>query len=73
MQTRNYGAAIEIMVPELKGQGPLIQFILTDLRNRGFSNLSGTDAPFPQGGSATITNMGISFLRFVLSPESLPK
>lgn len=71
IQNRNYGTAIGIMVPELKGQSSLTQFMLADLRTRGFSSLSGTDAPFPQGG--IITNMGITFLRFVLSPTALPK
>lgn len=68
---RTYGAAIEISVPELKGQMILIEAVLADLRNRGFSNLGGPDIGFPQGG--LISNLGIEFLNFVLSPEDLPK
>ena len=67
---RTYGAAIGISAPEVKGQMALIGAILADLRNRGFSNLAGPDLAFPQGG--TITNLGIEFLNFVLSPADLP-
>jgi hypothetical protein len=68
---RTYGAAIGILAPEVKGQTSLIGAVLADLRNRGFSNLGGADLAFPQGG--TITNLGIEFLNFVLSPEDLPR
>jgi hypothetical protein len=37
------------MAAELRGQDGLTQFVLGELRIRGFSNLSGPDAPFPQG------------------------
>jgi hypothetical protein len=66
---RTYGAAIGISAPEVKGQTSLIVAFLADLRNRGFSNLSGPDLAFPQGSA--ITNFGIEFLNFVLSPEDL--
>jgi hypothetical protein len=62
---RDYGAAIRIALPEFAGDDNLLQYILTDLRNRGFSNLSGPNAPYPQGMPATITNMGIGFLEFI--------
>jgi hypothetical protein len=68
---RTYRAAIGILAPEVKGQTSLIGAILSDLTNRGFSNLSGADLAFPQGG--TITNLGIEFLSFVLNPEDLPR
>jgi len=71
MMQRTYGAAIEILAPEVKGQTSLIGAVLADLRNRGFSNLGGPDLAFPQG--AIITNLGIEFLNFVLSPEDLPR
>lgn len=71
MTQRTYGAAIEILAPEVKGQTSLIGAVLADLRNRGFSNLGGPDLAFPQGG--IITNLGIEFLNFVLSPEDLPR
>lgn len=71
MMQRTYGAAIEILAPEVKGQTSLIGAVLGDLRNRGLSNLAGPDLAFPQGG--TITNLGIEFLNFVLSPEDLPR
>jgi len=67
--SRNYGTAIQIIVPEVNGQDSLIRAILAELRNRGFSNLSGPETPFPQGMPATITNLGIEFLDFVLTPE----
>lgn len=67
---RNYGAAIEIFAPELKGQTSLTEAVLADLRNRGFSTLGRADFPFPQGG--LITNLGVEFLNFVLSPDDLP-
>jgi hypothetical protein len=70
--SRTYGTAIEITVPDLKSKPHLVSYILTDLRNHGFSNLGGPEAPFPQGMPATITNAGIEFLRFVLSDKELP-
>lgn len=62
---------IQIAAPELKGQVSLIEAILAELRNRGFSNLSDVKLSFPQGGQ--ITNLGIEFLNFILNPEDLPK
>ena len=44
---RNYGAAIEIIAPEVKGQSSLIEAVLADLRNRGFSTLGRTRALLP--------------------------
>ncbi len=70
MNSRNYGTAIELLVPELKGQSTLVEYILTDLRSRGFTQLNGLTNSFPQGG--TITNMGIQFMRLVLHPDELP-
>jgi hypothetical protein len=70
MNARNYGSAIEVLVPELKGQGALAEYILTDLRNRGFTQLNSLSNNFPQGG--TITNMGVQFMRFVLHPDERP-
>jgi hypothetical protein len=58
------------MVPELEGQDGLIRAILVELTNRGFSDLSGPDAPFPAGAPFTISNLGIEFLNFVLLPET---
>lgn len=68
---RNYGAAIEIFVSEVKGQPSLIAAVLTDLRNRGFSTLDRADYPFPAG--SLMTNLGVEFLNFVLSPDELPQ
>lgn len=70
MNARNYGSALEVMVPELKGQGALAEYILIDLRNRGFTQLNSLSNNFPQG--ETITNMGIQFMRFVLHPDERP-
>jgi hypothetical protein len=71
MGQRNYGAAVGILVPEVKGQPSLIGALFADLRNRGFSILGGAEQVFPQGG--VITNLGIEFLNFVLSPADLSK
>ncbi len=70
INARNYGAAIELLVPELKGQGALTEYILSDLRSRGFSKLPALTLPFPTG--ETITTMGVQFLRFVLHPDERP-
>lgn len=63
-----YGNAIRVLIPELQGRDGLVQCIMTDLRNRGFSNASGSDAAFPSG--KMITNAGIEFLRFIMEPEA---
>lgn len=70
MARRNYCTAIEIMAPELNGQMNVIEAILTDLRNRGFSKLGGLELSFPQGGINT--GLGVEFLKFVLNPDDLP-
>jgi hypothetical protein len=70
MNARNYGSAIEVLVPELKGQGALAEYILIDLRNRGFTQLNSLSNSFPQGG--TISNIGVQFMRFVLHPDERP-
>ncbi len=70
INVRNYGTAIELLVPELKGQGTLAEYILTDLRSRGFTQLNSLTMNFPQGG--TITNMGVQFMLFVLHPDERP-
>lgn len=66
---RNYRMAIELLVPELKGQTVLLDYIMNDLRNRTFTQFSALESGFPQGN--TITNMGIQFIRFVLNPNEL--
>ena len=71
MRQRNYGAAIGVLAPELKGQADVIGAVIAELRNRGLSNLSGPDLSFPQGGQ--ITGLGAAFMNFVLSPEDLAK
>ena len=63
----NYGQAIESVLPELRGQSNFLQYIMSDLRNRGFSNLSGPSAAHPQ--HPAITNLGIQFLTFVAAPK----
>ena len=67
---RNYGAAIQKVVPELNGQDNVIQAVLAELRNRGLSNLSGPDVPFPQGMPATITNLGIDDSGILVWPSN---
>jgi len=64
---RNYGTAMGLVSPELKGQPSLSNAVLAELRNRGFSSLGGPDLSFPQGG--LITNLGVEFLNFVIGPE----
>jgi hypothetical protein len=65
---RDVGKAIRTLHPEFAGQDSFVRYIMTDLRNRGFTNLGGPDDPFPLG-SDSITNMGIEFLSFVLKPK----
>jgi hypothetical protein len=69
-RSRTYQTAVEILVPELKGQMALLEYIQTDLRSRGFTQLNSLSTHFPAGG--TITNMGIQFIRFVLHPDDRP-
>ena len=69
LQQRTYGTAIWIVAPELKGQQSIIGAVLSELRNRGFSVLPDPEASFPAG--QMITNLGIEFLTFILSPEEL--
>ena len=70
---RDLGKAIRTLHPELTGQDSFVRYIMTDLRNCGFTNLGSPEEPFPHGGPDSITNMGIEFLRFVLNPEDLPQ
>jgi hypothetical protein len=62
--SKDYNAAIQLQYPSLKGQDNLIQFIFTDLRNRGLVTIPPNSA-YPAVGIAPITNMGIEFLNFV--------
>jgi hypothetical protein len=68
---RTYSRAIELLVPEIKGQPAIIAAVLADLRNRGLTTLSSADIQFPQGG--LVTNLTAEFLNFVLNPQDLPK
>jgi hypothetical protein len=68
---RTYSRAIELLVPEIKGQPAIVSAVLADLRNRGFTTLSSADIQFPQGG--LVTNLTAEFLNFVLNPQDLPK
>jgi hypothetical protein len=62
--TRDYNAAIQLQYPSLRDQDNLIQFILTDLRNRGLATVQ-PNTLYPAVGVSPITNMGIDFLIFV--------
>jgi hypothetical protein len=68
---RTYGAALGVILPDLKGQASLIGAMFNDLRNRGFSNLSSPDLRFPQGD--LITNLGVEFLNFIVIPKELSR
>lgn len=68
---RTYSRAIELLVPEVKGQPAIIAALLADLRNRGLTTLNSADIQFPQGG--LVTNLTVEFLHFVLNPQDLPK
>ena len=63
----NYMTAISELHPELKGEESFLLYIMTELKNRGFSNVSRPDDSFPQ--QPGVTNMGIQFLQFILAPE----
>jgi hypothetical protein len=62
----DFGTAIGHLYPELKGQDDLMRYVMSDIRNRGFSTIAGPTDSFPQ--SPGITNMGVEFLNFVLEP-----
>jgi hypothetical protein len=69
---RNCKTVIDRVVPELKDQIGLLQSILADLRNRGFSDGILPEDSFPPF-LPPVTNFGVEFLRFVLSAEDIPK
>lgn len=52
------------MYPELKGKDDFLLFIMTDLKNGGFSIVSRPADSFPQNPGVTI--MDNEFLHFVL-------
>jgi hypothetical protein len=56
MLHRSYGNAVGIAVPELNHEDALIQSVLSDLKNRGFSNVPGPDQRFPQ--PSPVSNLG---------------
>jgi hypothetical protein len=58
--------AIGHLYPNLKGQEGFLSYLMTDLKNRGFSSVAKPADVFPQ--NPAITNLGIEFLRFVLEP-----
>jgi hypothetical protein len=60
----DYATAIGCVHPELKGQDDLLQCVMADLLNRGFSTVARPSDAFSQAPG--VTNMGIGFLRFVL-------
>ena len=61
-----YSNAIKLLHPELHDDG-LLQYIMMDLKNKGFANVDKPSAPFPQ--PPAITNMGIEFMGFILKPK----
>jgi hypothetical protein len=68
--TETVGEAIEFLHPEMKGQDDLLQAIITDLKNRGFSAVSRPSAAVPPANASSsvgplITGMGIEFLTFI--------
>lgn len=62
----NYLTAIGELHPEMKGQGDFLSYLMTDLKNRGFSTISRPADSFPQ--SPGVTNLGVQFLKFILTP-----
>lgn len=64
---RNYGQAIQHALPDLAGHLDFVQHIMSDLKNKGFSNFGSPDTAYPQ--FPAITNLGISFLQFVSDSE----
>jgi hypothetical protein len=66
-QHRTFGAAIEQTIPKLVGQGPLVDAILNDLSNRGFTNVAKKSLPYRPGD---VTNLGAEFFRFISEPPN---
>jgi hypothetical protein len=62
----NYATAIGLLHSDLKGKDSLLQYVMADILNRGFSTVARPSDTFSQGPG--VTNMGIEFLRFVLEP-----
>jgi hypothetical protein len=65
-ELQNYSTAIGELHPDLKRKEDVLLYIMTDLKNRGFSTVGRPADSFPQ--SPAITNMGVQFLQFVLVP-----
>ncbi len=64
----DYAAAVGALYPEMKGQDNFLLYLMTDLKNRGFSTVSRPSDGFPQ--SPGVTNIGIDFLGFIASPPT---
>jgi hypothetical protein len=62
----NYGMAVQLLFPEINDVF-VMEYMMRDLSRRGFSTISNPGASFPQG--SIVTNMGMSFLKFVLTAE----
>jgi hypothetical protein len=65
---RRYSEILEEFFPEFNGMARLADYVLTDLRSRGLCTLQSITHIYPQ---QVVTNQGIDFLNFVLSPEEL--
>lgn len=65
---RRFSEVLEILFPEFIGKSDLVDRILTDLRSRGLCTLQSITLSFPQ---QVMTNHGIEFLNFILSPDEL--
>lgn len=67
---KTYEDVFNELLPELQSQQSLVQCVLTDLRNRGFSTLP--EANISCRNQMVVTNLGIDFLRFVRDPLEQP-
>ncbi len=65
-QFRTYRSLIETLLPKLKGEQELVQAVMGDLRNRGFTRQGSPDDVIQH---PSVTNFGGGFLQFVTRPE----
>ena len=68
-RSMNESTVMDVLLPQLRNQEGLLQHIMMDLYNRGFSQDSQASS-INAIGSGT-TNLGIDFLRFVSTDEEL--
>lgn len=60
---------VERVFPEIRGKGHLVEQMIQDLRSKGLCTAQSITAGM---GSQVMTNHGIGFLGFIMSPDEIP-